>query len=95
MIEFDVTLTSAFNLKEIRVFIKKRRGGIFGEVASQFVDRRGGQSERRWLYSKIMAKQHYMPTLYNNRRNLIVEVLDYVCMAFRLYFLLNTRITEI
>ncbi len=32
-----------------------------------------------------MAKEDFMFTLYKNRMNLTIEVLDYLCMTLRLY----------
>ncbi len=31
----------------------------------------------------IMTKESFMSTLYNNSRNLTIEVLDYACMNLR------------
>ncbi len=36
-------------------------------------------------YSKIMAKEDFMSTLYKNQTNSTIEVLDYVCMALHVY----------
>ncbi len=34
---------------------------------------------------KVMTKLDFISTLYNNRINVTIEVLDYVCMTLRLY----------
>ncbi len=36
-------------------------------------------------YSKVMAEENFMPSLYNNRMNLTIDVLDYACMSLHLY----------
>ncbi len=36
-------------------------------------------------YSKIMTEEDFMSTLYKNRMNLTIEVLDYVCETFHMY----------
>ncbi len=36
-------------------------------------------------YSKLIAEEDFVSPLYKNRRNLTIEVLDYICMAVRMY----------
>ncbi len=44
-------------------------------------------------YSKKMAKEDIMSTLYKNRVNLTIEVLVYACITLHLY-VINCSITE-